>query len=81
MLPTSSAGAFINYMILLMGKTAINLNFTASIESLKLSIKKSDIKVIITSKRFIDKLESRGIKISEIFFDIEVLFLEEEQKR
>ncbi len=81
LLPTSSAGAFINYMILLMGKTAINLNFTASIESLKLSIKKSDIKVIITSKRFIDKLESRGIKISEIFFDIEVLFLEEEQKK
>ena len=40
LLPTSSAGAFINYMVLLMGKTAVNLNFTAPIDSLKLSIKK-----------------------------------------
>ena len=79
LLPTSSAGAFINYMVLLMGKTAVNLNFTAPIDSLKLSIKKANIKTIISSKKFVEKLESRGIKISNIFFDAEVFYLEDER--
>jgi len=62
-----------------MGKTAVNLNFTAPIDSLKLSIKKANIKTIITSKKFVDKLKSRGIKISDIFFDVEVFYLEDER--
>lgn len=81
LLPTSAAGAFINYMVILMGKTAVNLNFTASIDSLKASIKKAEIKTIISSKKFIEKLEAKGVKISEIFEDVEVYFLEDEQKK
>ena len=79
LLPTSCAGAFINYTVLLMGKTAVNLNFTASIESLKLSIKEANIKNIISSKRFIDRLEARGIKIKEVFEDIDLILLEDER--
>jgi len=81
LLPTSSAGAFINNMVLLMAKTAVNLNFTASIESLKISIKKAQIKNIISSKKFIDKLEAKGIKISEVFEDIELILLEDEKEK
>lgn len=79
LLPTSSAGAFINYMVLLMGKTAVNLNFTASINSLKYSIEKAEIKNIISSRRFIDRLEARGIKISEIFKDVDLIILEDKR--
>ncbi|OCL97153.1 acyl-[ACP]--phospholipid O-acyltransferase [Arcobacter porcinus] len=79
LLPTSCAGAFINYTVLLMGKTAVNLNFTASMESLKLSIKEANIKNIISSKRFIDRLETRGIKIKDIFDGINLILLEDER--
>ncbi|OCL84587.1 acyl-[ACP]--phospholipid O-acyltransferase [Arcobacter porcinus] len=79
LLPTSCAGAFINYTVLLMGKTAVNLNFTASMESLKLSIKEANIKNIISSKRFIDRLEARGIKIKDIFDGINLILLEDER--
>lgn len=81
LLPTSSTGAFINYMVLLMGKTAINLNYTASIDSLKASVKKAEIKTIISSKKFVEKLEAKGVKISEIFEDVEVFFLEDEKTK
>ncbi|QKF58360.1 acyl-[ACP]--phospholipid O-acyltransferase [Aliarcobacter lanthieri] len=81
LLPTSSAGAFINYMVLLMGKTAVNLNYTSSIESLKISIKTAGIKNIISSKKFLDRLESKGIRILEIFEDTELILLEEEREK
>ncbi len=79
LLPTSSAGAFINYMVLLMGKTAVNLNYTASIDSLKISVKKAEIKSIISSRKFIDKLEAKGVKIAEVCEGIDIFFLEDEK--
>lgn len=81
LLPTSSIGAFINYMVILMGKTAVNLNYTASIDNLKASIEKAEIKTIISSKKFVEKLEAKGVKISEIFEDVEVFFLEDEKTK
>ena len=77
LLPSSSAGAFINYSVLLMGKTAVNLNYTSQIETLKYCISKAQIKSIITSRKFIEKLELRGIDLKEAFEDIELIYLED----
>ena len=77
LLPSSTAGAFINYSVLLMGKTAVNLNYTSQIETLKYCISKAQIKSIITSRKFIEKLELRGIDLKEAYEDIELIYLED----
>ena len=77
LLPSSSAGAFINYSVILMGKTAVNLNYTSQIETLKYCISKAEIKSIISSRKFIEKLELRGIHVKEAFENVDVIYLED----
>ncbi|MGE4383318.1 MAG: acyl-[ACP]--phospholipid O-acyltransferase [Arcobacter sp.] len=77
LVPSTASGAFINYTVLMMGKTAINLNYTSEINSLKSSIELAEIKIIIASKKFVEKLESKGINIKEILELVEVIYLEE----
>ena len=50
LLPSTAAGAFINYSMLLLGKTAVNLNYTSEMESIKQSIQAAQISTVITSK-------------------------------
>ena len=77
LMPTTSAGAFINYSLLMLGKTAINLNYTSEINSLKSAINLAEIKSIVTSKKFIEKLESKGINVKEILDIVEVIYVED----
>ena len=77
LIPTTSAGAFINYSVLMLGKTAINLNYTSEINSLKSSINLAEIKSVIASRKFIEKLESKGINIKEILDMVEVIYVED----
>ncbi len=77
LLPTSSAGMFTNMSVMLLGKTVVNLNYTASIEALLGAIGKADIKSIYTSTRFVKKLTSRGIDIESLFKNVNVYYLEE----
>ncbi len=76
-LPTSSAGMFTNMSVMLLGKTVVNLNYTASIEALLGAIDKADIKSIYTSTRFVKKLTDRGIDMESLFKNINVYYLEE----
>jgi len=77
LMPSTAAGAFINYTILMMGKTAINLNYTSEIESLKYAINSAEIKTIIASRKFIEKLQSKGISLKEILDIVEVIYVED----
>ena len=77
LLPSSAGGAFINTSVLMLGRTCINLNFTASMESLKGSVEKAEIKSIITSKKFIEKLRERGVLIDEVLALCEVIYVED----
>ena len=76
-MPSTVAGAFVNYSILMMGKTAVNLNYTSEINSLKHSLISAKIKTIITSKKFIEKLEKKGINVNELFLMTKVLYVED----
>lgn len=77
LLPSTAAGAFINYSVLMMGKTAVNLNYTADIETLKLSVEKAEIKTIISSRNFIEKLKLKAINLEELFTLVNVIYVED----
>jgi acyl-[acyl-carrier-protein]-phospholipid O-acyltransferase/long-chain-fatty-acid--[acyl-carrier-protein] ligase len=77
LMPSTVAGAFINYTVLMMGKTAVNLNYTSEIESIKQAINSAQIKTLISSKKFIEKLELKGINIKDILDIVEVIYVED----
>ncbi|MBV5310940.1 acyl-[ACP]--phospholipid O-acyltransferase [Chromatium okenii] len=70
LLPTSSAGAIANLAGLLAGKTVINLNYSASAETLRASVAQAGIAHVITAERFIGKLAQRGIDVRAILADV-----------
>ena len=64
LLPSSAASALANMALMLLGKTAVNLNFTAPVESILASLLQAEIKTIYTSERFLERLEKRGVDLS-----------------
>ncbi len=77
LLPTSSGGAIANMAVLMLGKTIVNLNYTASAEAMQSSVQQAGLQRVYTSKRFIDKLKERGIDIVAILPNTPLIFLEE----
>jgi acyl-[acyl-carrier-protein]-phospholipid O-acyltransferase/long-chain-fatty-acid--[acyl-carrier-protein] ligase len=57
MMPTSLGGVVANLAVTLSGKTVVNLNWTASADAMQSAIKQARIKTIITSRRFIQKID------------------------
>ncbi len=60
LLPPSVPGALVNYAALLLGKVPVNLNYTASEETLASSIRQCEIKTVLTSKVFLAKLKLKA---------------------
>ncbi len=81
LLPSSAGGAFLNTSVLMLGKTAVNLNFTASIEALVGSVKKAEVQTIVTSKKFVSKLKERGVAIDEVLELCDILYVEDMKKQ
>ncbi len=78
----SSVGAVTTLLTLLcLGKTLVNLNYTASQSALKAAISEAGLKRIITSKRFLENLEKKGFPIGNVFDDVEIIFLEDIKKQ
>lgn len=77
LVPTTTAGAITNMAALMAGKTLVNLNYSAPIESLVSAIEQADIRTIITSTQFVTKLKGKGLDIEPLFEGKEVLFLED----
>ncbi len=77
LLPTSAGGAIANMAVLCLGKTIVNLNYTASSHAMQSAVQQADLKRIYTSKRFLDKLKERGIDIPTILPTIPLTFLED----
>jgi acyl-[acyl-carrier-protein]-phospholipid O-acyltransferase/long-chain-fatty-acid--[acyl-carrier-protein] ligase len=71
LLPPSVPGALINFAALLMGKVPVNLNYTVSEETLASCIRQCDIKNVVTSRAFLEKLKLN------LPGDAEPLFLED----
>ena len=77
LLPTTSAGAIVNMSVLSLGKTLVNLNYTASKTALQAAVKQADIQTIYTSSQFLIKLKARGIDAADIFAGTRLIYLEE----
>ena len=57
LLPPSVGGALVNYAALLCGKVPVNLNYTANTAVLASCAKQCNLKTIITSKVFLEKIK------------------------
>jgi acyl-[acyl-carrier-protein]-phospholipid O-acyltransferase/long-chain-fatty-acid--[acyl-carrier-protein] ligase len=57
LLPPSVPGALVNHAALLLGKVPVNLNYTVSGETLAACIRQCDIKTVVTSKSFLEKVK------------------------
>ena len=60
MLPPSPAGIIVNMALWMLGKTNVNLNYTSAPDIVANCIRQADIKTVITSSQFIEKLQNRG---------------------
>jgi acyl-[acyl-carrier-protein]-phospholipid O-acyltransferase/long-chain-fatty-acid--[acyl-carrier-protein] ligase len=77
LLPTSSPGIITNMAALLLNKAVVNLNYTASLQSLLAAVEKAEIRSLYTSSRFIKKLEQRGVDLNELLARVQVHYLED----
>jgi len=57
LLPPSIGGALTNYAATLLGVVPVNLNYTASNELISASVQQCNLKSVITSKVFLDKIQ------------------------
>jgi acyl-[acyl-carrier-protein]-phospholipid O-acyltransferase/long-chain-fatty-acid--[acyl-carrier-protein] ligase len=81
LMPASSAGAVANMAVLVAGKTVVNLNYTASREAIGAGIRSAEIGTLITSRRFLKKLEGRGLDLTEVLRGLEIHQMEEMKER
>jgi acyl-[acyl-carrier-protein]-phospholipid O-acyltransferase / long-chain-fatty-acid--[acyl-carrier-protein] ligase len=56
LLPPSIAGALVNWAAILMGKVPINLNYTTSTEAMACCAKQCDLRTVVTSRLFLEKM-------------------------
>lgn len=77
LLPTSSAAALANMAALCCGKAVVNLNYSASAEAIAHALALAEIKTVITSKRFLEKLSQRNAALLPCFENVKLIMLED----
>lgn len=80
LLPSSAIGAIINMTLLVMGKIPVNLNYTLSEQAMNAALRKADIKQVITSHKFLEKLSSKGFDFASVL-EGKILSVEELGKK
>ena len=56
LLPPSIPGALVNWAALMLGKVPINLNYTSSNEAIASCAQQCDLKTVVTSRQFLEKV-------------------------
>jgi len=77
LLPTSVGGSMGNMALLTLGKTIVNLNYSAGEESLLHALKIANISKVVASKQFVTKLKAKGFDMTNVLKGIEVIYLED----
>lgn len=77
LLPTTAGAMMCNMAAIMAGKTLVNLNYTAGFAAVKSAIEQADIDVVLTSEKFLRKLESRGIDLSGLRENVTLVFVED----
>ncbi|MDZ8118416.1 MFS transporter [Pontiella agarivorans] len=68
-LPTSVGNVLANLALTLSGKTAVNLNWTASADAQVSAVKQAKIKYVITSRRFLQKTGAPDLPVRRIYLE------------
>jgi acyl-[acyl-carrier-protein]-phospholipid O-acyltransferase/long-chain-fatty-acid--[acyl-carrier-protein] ligase len=55
-LPTGLGSTLTNMALAFLGKTVVNLNYTAGEDALRSALRQADIRTILTAKRFLDRM-------------------------
>jgi len=80
-LPPSPAGVIVNLALWVLGKTNVNLNYTSSVDNVRFCCEKADVKTVISSRLFIQKLKGRGNDYSQLEGEkIHILYAEDIMK-
>jgi len=69
LLPSSAAGAIANMALFVLGKRPVNLNYTLSTASLAAALEKAEITAVVTSEKFLKKLEAKGFDVGPVLGD------------
>ncbi len=70
-LPTSLGGALANLAIAFLGRTSVNLNYTAGTAPVRSALRQAGIRIVITSKRFLIRAP---LELPE---DVQAIYLED----
>jgi acyl-[acyl-carrier-protein]-phospholipid O-acyltransferase/long-chain-fatty-acid--[acyl-carrier-protein] ligase len=64
-LPPSTGGTFANITLAFLGKVPVNLNYTLTSQAVQSALRQCNIRHVITSRRFVDKvaLEADGVEL------------------
>jgi len=69
LLPPSVGGALTNYALMLLGRIAVNLNYTASSEAIASCAQQCGVDVVITSKAFVERFPKLEIPGRTVFLE------------
>jgi acyl-[acyl-carrier-protein]-phospholipid O-acyltransferase/long-chain-fatty-acid--[acyl-carrier-protein] ligase len=81
LLPSSVGGALTNLAVTFLGKTSVNLNFTASAESLQSAIRQCDLKTIVTAREFLEKIGMKEAPAGTVYVEEVLASLTAGEKR
>ena len=69
LLPPSVGGALTNYALMMLGRIAVNLNYTASSEVIASCANQCSVDVVITSKAFVERFPKLDIPGRTVFLE------------
>jgi acyl-[acyl-carrier-protein]-phospholipid O-acyltransferase/long-chain-fatty-acid--[acyl-carrier-protein] ligase len=76
-MPTSAGGALVNMAVFSLGKTVVNLNYTANAVSIAHAINLAQLRTIYTSRQFLTKLKAKGIDIEDVLQSTNLIYVED----
>lgn len=66
LLPSSAIGSIVNLALFIIGKRPVNLNYTLSPHIMLMALNQGEISHIITSEKFLEKLEGKGFDFRDV---------------
>lgn len=81
MLPTSRDAALGILSIITCGRTSVNLNYSAPVDTVLGCIKKAGVSTVVTSHAFMDKLCTKNPGFAEVAKCCKMIYLDEEESK
>lgn len=77
LLPSSAPGIMTNLAVMMSGKAAVNLNYTAGVDAIKAAVANSELDCVFTSRQFLQKLSARNLPVARALEDVKLVYLED----